>query len=238
MRVAELWRFPVKSMGGERLDGADVDERGIAGDRQWALLDVATGKTLTGRREPKLLFASARLSDDGGVDITTEAGDVLAGDGALSAWLGRDVRLVRPGDVEAVYETPVDFEHERTGEWVAWEGPEATFHDSKRTQVSILSHATIDGWDVRRFRANVVLDAGDEFDLVGSTVQLGTVVADVVKRIDRCVMVTRPQAGGVERDLDVLRTIHKRWGGDRAVGALVTSPGTVAVGDPLEVSPG
>ena len=238
MRVAELWRFPVKSMGGERIEETAVDERGLAGDRQWALLDVATGKTLTARREPRLLYGSARLVGDGAVEIRSADGDVLADDEALSAWLGRPVRLVRPGEVEAVYETPVDFEREPGSEWVAWQGPDATFHDSKRTQVSILSRATIGDWDVRRFRANVVLDRGDEFDLVGSTVRAGTAVADVVKRIDRCVMVTRPQRGGIERDLDVLRTIHRRWEGDRAVGALVTAPGRVAVGDPLEVSPG
>src|SRR5205085_9894970 len=60
MRVVGLWRFPVKSMGGEPLERAEVGELGITGDRQWGVLAVETGKVLTARREPKLLFASAR----------------------------------------------------------------------------------------------------------------------------------------------------------------------------------
>ena len=40
--VAELWRYPVKSMGGERLDVAEIDEWDIGGDRQWAVIDLAT----------------------------------------------------------------------------------------------------------------------------------------------------------------------------------------------------
>ena len=44
-------------------------------------------------------------------------------------------------------------------------------------------------------------------------------------------MVTRPQPGDVERDLDVLRTIHREREGCLAVGATVDAPGTVTVGD-------
>jgi hypothetical protein len=50
------------------------------------------------------------------------------------------------------------------------------------------------------------------------------------------VMTTRPQAGGVERDLDVLRTINRERGGCLAVGALVRQPGTVRVGDTLTLA--
>ena len=52
MRVAELWRYPVKSLQGERLTSADVGPEGLAGDRQWALFDVSTGYGLTARRVP------------------------------------------------------------------------------------------------------------------------------------------------------------------------------------------
>jgi uncharacterized protein YcbX len=61
MRVTRLWRYPVKSMQGEPLREAIVGERGIEGDRQWALVALGTGKALTARREPQLLYASARL---------------------------------------------------------------------------------------------------------------------------------------------------------------------------------
>ncbi len=64
-------------------------------------------------------------------------------------------------------------------------------------------------WDMRRFRPNVVIDGTGEDDWVGSTLRLGDAVVDVSKQIDRCVMTTRPQPGGIERDLDVLRTINR-----------------------------
>ena len=99
MRVLELWRYPVKSLQGERLEPAAVTTAGLEGDRRFALFDVDTGFGLTGRRVPELLFASARLGDDGGVDITLPDGSVTRDDDALSAWLGRRVTL-RSADAE------------------------------------------------------------------------------------------------------------------------------------------
>ena len=40
-QVQELWRYPVKSMGGERLESVNVTDRGLAGDRAFALYDSA-----------------------------------------------------------------------------------------------------------------------------------------------------------------------------------------------------
>ena len=93
MRVVELWRYPVKSLQGERLDVAEMGAEGIEGDRQWALFDVATGFGLTARREPDLLFAAARLRRDGGVEVVLPDGTVTADDAVLSDWLGRRVAL-------------------------------------------------------------------------------------------------------------------------------------------------
>src|SRR5256885_15400121 len=136
MKVVSLWRYPVKSMGGEQLSMADIGARGVDGDRHWGVLDVGTGKILTARREPDLLFAAARLRPDGTVAITLPDGSDGTGDAALSAWLGRPVQLqeARP-DRTGTYETPVDFEHESETPWFPWEGPAGTFHDSGRTQV-------------------------------------------------------------------------------------------------------
>jgi MOSC domain-containing protein len=53
----------------------------------------------------------------------------------------------------------------------------------------------------------------------------------VMKQIDRCVMTTRPQPDGIERDLDVLRTIRRDRGGFLAIGALVAETGALRVGD-------
>ena len=54
-----------------------------------------------------------------------------------------------------------------------------------------------------------------------------------MKPIDRCVITTRPQPGGIERDLDVLRTVNRDRAGNLGVGAMVTTTGHIAVGDPV-----
>jgi uncharacterized protein YcbX len=232
MRVAELWRYPVKSLQGERLEAADVSPEGLEGDRRFAIYDVETRFGLTARRVPELLFASARLLDDGGVEITLPDGSVAAGDDALSAWLGRRVTLRSAGtEVARRYENPVDFEREATSEWEPFEGAAGAFHDSSRARVSLVSTATIRAWDRRRFRSNVLLDGDGEDALVGSGVALGGALLDVTMRIERCVMTTRPQPGGIERDLGVLRTIARERDACLAIGALVTRAGTVRVGD-------
>jgi len=238
MQVAELWRYPVKSLQGEPLERAAVTTAGLEGDRRFALFDVETGFGLTARRVPKLLFASARLSDDGGVDITLPNGSVTRDDDdALSAWLGRRVTL-RSADAEVPrqYENPVDFENEAMSDWAPFDGAGGAYHDSAGARVSLVSTATIGAWDRRRFRANVYLDGEGEDALVGSKLTLGDATFDVGMRLERCVMTTRPQASGVERDLDVLRTINHERGGCLAVGALVRQPGTVRVGDTLTLA--
>jgi uncharacterized protein YcbX len=233
--VTRLWRYPVKSMQGEQLEEAVIGDRGITGDRQWALVAVATGKALTARREPRLLYAFARLAGDDGVEVVLPDGQVTASDGELSAWLGYDVELRRASDDErGTYEIAADFEHEDTSEWISWNGPRGSFHDSNRTQVSIASEASFAGWDERRFRFNVIVDGDGEADLVGRTLRLGDAVVEVSKPIDRCVITTRPQPGGIERDLDVLRTINANKGGRLGIGSLVVTGGKVSVGDALE----
>jgi uncharacterized protein YcbX len=236
MRVAELWRYPVKSLQGEQLDSAALTTNGVDGDRRYAIYDVETGLGLTARRAPELLFASARMLDGGAVEITLPDGSPARDDESLSAWLGRRVTL-RSADADAGvarrYENVVDFEHEETSEWAPFEGAGGAFHDSPRARVSLVSTATIGAWDRRRFRPNVLLDGEGEDSLVGSTVGLGDAVLDVGMRIQRCVMTTRPQAGGIERDRDVLRTIARERGACLAVGALIRQDGIVHVGDSL-----
>src|SRR6476619_5335369 len=63
--VAQLWRWPVKSMGGERQQALRVDDRGVAGDRTHALLHEHKGewRTLTAREAPRLLAWRAAYPD-------------------------------------------------------------------------------------------------------------------------------------------------------------------------------
>lgn len=236
MRIAELWRYPVKSLQGERLERAEVGELGIDGDRAYAIWDLETDLGLTARRVPELLFASAALQEDGSVRIETPDGEV-AGDAALSDWLGRRVEL-RSGSTtgERRYENPTDFEREETEPWRAFSGSTENFHDDGAVRLSLISTGTLreGGWDRRRFRANVVLEGEGELELTGSRTGLGGAVLEIGKPIARCVMVTRAQPGGLDTDLEVMRTIARDYDRKLAVGATVARPGALAVGDSLQ----
>jgi uncharacterized protein YcbX len=234
VRVGELWRFPVKSLQGERVDSVQVTFQGLEGDRRFAIFDLSTGMGLTARRVPELLFASAASVEGRGVAVTLPDGRVAADDEALSDWLGRPVTLRSCENQEGrLYENTVDFEHEDSAPWLPFIGSPGAFHDSRRASVSLVSTTTLRSWPARRFRANVVLDGSGEDALVGSRVTMGGVTLAVAMHISRCVMVTRPQPGGIGRDLDVLRTIHRERDGFLAIGALVDVPGVVSVGDEL-----
>jgi uncharacterized protein YcbX len=231
VRVTELWRYPVKSLQGERLSAAELTPQGLDGDRRWALFDLQTGLGLTARRHPALLHAAARLRDDGGVDITLPSGSVAGDDAALSEWLGRRVALRAAAEVVEPrrYENPEDVETEIADSWKVFEGSTQAFHDS--VPLTLLSTATIGLRPVRRFRPNVVLAGGGENALVGGTVRVGEAAVWVTAAVPRCVMVTRAQPGGIDVDRDVLRWIHREHGGLLAVGGNVVQPGRVRVGD-------
>ena len=232
MRISEIWRYPIKSVGGESLESADLDEFGIPGDRGWGIVDTETGTVLTGRREPKLLLATCRMVDGHPVTTTVE-GSVLHTSAEYSEWLGKPVELAAAGDSGGTYENPMDPFGET--DWISWTGPSGAWHDSGRTRVSLVSRASLGDWDHRRFRTNVILDGGGEDELVEQSVALGSCVLDITKQIDRCVMVTRPQPG-LDRDLDVLKTIIRERNNRLAIGGLVAETGTIAIGDELTVA--
>ena len=239
MRVLELWRYPVKSLQGERLAEATVDALGIAGDRRWALFDRDTGLGLTARRVPELLFGSARVRDDGAVEIVLPDGTVTADESVLSDWLGRRIELraaTDMGDAAPTYEAPADDLAPDPAEWTQWEGAPGPFHDSPRIRLSLVSTGTLGTWDRRRFRANVLLDGDGEAELLGREADLGEVRLRFGVGIARCVMTTRPQPGGIARDTSVLKTIHRERDGLLAVRAAVLDAGVVRTGDVLETA--
>lgn len=238
MQILELWRYPVKSIGGERLASASVTQTGIEGDRGWGIFDEKTKLVLTARRTPELLFASATYVGSGEVSITLPDGTETADDAVLSAWLGRDVRLIGPSDVGGTYECPIDPGTEQ--EWVQWEGPSGSFHDSAKSMISLVSDGSLGEWDIRRFRSNVVMSGSGEDSWVGQPVDVRndagiTVGLQIIKQIDRCVMVTRPQPG-IERDLSILKQINAERATFLSVGALITSEGIMSEGDQVALT--
>src|SRR6476469_3330480 len=107
-RVAQLWRYPVKSLGGEQVEQTEFGPCGVLGDRLWAVRDLERDVTTSARQLPVLLTATARypapVAPDAGpgnvpeIEISFPDGTVLSSrdDGVhakLSELAGRDVEL-------------------------------------------------------------------------------------------------------------------------------------------------
>lgn len=225
-RVVEVRRYPVKSMGGEVVDAADVDRRGLTGDRLWALHDeqgrFGSGKTTRRFRAiPGLLDLSAAYDGDVPL-VTVPGGATLRGDdphtsARLSEHLGIAVTLTREGEVS----------HFDAG----------ALHLCTRASLDRLqallpaSRVT-----VARFRPNLVLDSGEqegfpEAAWVGLRLRIGdTLEVEVAQRTERCVMVSASQPG-LPADRGVLRGVAAHHDLCLGVYADVVRPGRVGTGD-------
>lgn len=121
--IREIWRYPVKSMGGERRDAIELDERGPRGDRLWAIHDDEKGAITSAKRLPALLLMTARYLEEPGADAgpgavppvairLPDGTEVASGDpdvnDRLSAALGRRVSLsaLRPASDRDHYRSP------------------------------------------------------------------------------------------------------------------------------------
>ena len=236
-RVLELWRWPVKSMAGERLRATRMDERGVGGDRSHAVLHEHKGewKPLTAREAPRLLAwrahypgaedAAVRPEDPPHAEVTgpherSWRWTDPALSAALSDDLGRAVELRR--DVAGIQDL------ERTV-LVTTEATRAALAQELSTEL-----------DLRRFRPNVHLaldaPAWAEHGWEGRTLSLaGGVVLRLLHPCVRCAIPTRDpdtQAkwAGLLRHLDAR---HERLFG---INARVLSAGRVAVGEPTEIA--
>jgi uncharacterized protein len=247
MRVAQVWRYPVKSMQGERLDALRIADT-VVGDRVWGVRDSVTGVVLTGRATRPLLHLRAR-SDGDGVRITLPDGRDLHSeddrtDLALSSHLGLPVHLARAEAGETgTFEAPEDFADD-TSRRVRWPSLPGTFNDGHA--VHVLTDASLRGaaalhpageWDVRRFRPNVFVETeGDDFpEDQWTSIHIGDVALEVYKRCTRCAMTSRSQPGLVD-DLDIPRTLARNRKAKIGVYARVTTGGTIAAGDDVRVA--
>ena len=232
--VAALWRYPVKSMLGERLDRFELDERGVVGDRLYAVRDaegrLGSGKsTRRFRRMDALRHIRARSVAGGPPLLVLADGRELsctdpAATGLLSAELGFPVSVDREGAVPHMDAEPVHLLTTAALGWLRGELPGGMV-------------------DERRFRPNLVVDTADsaaradlvEDDWIERTVRIGdTVRLRVVKRTARCAMVNQAR-DGLPDDPRVLRTLAERNELNFGVYARPVRGGTVRVGDPVAV---
>jgi uncharacterized protein YcbX len=223
-RVAGLWRYPVKSMGAERLEEAELSWFGLAGDRRWAFVrgDVVRSgfPWMTIRQRSDMWhylpsFTDPSRPDDSATVVRTPAGDELdVVDPALAAELGDGVRVIKQD--RGVFDTmPI----------------------SLITTQSVASLGALVGQelDALRFRPNLLVKAaGDaafrEDEWVGSVLRIGDAQVRVDQRDERCVMINVDPATA-ERDPAVLRAVAQERDACMGVYGTPVQPGRVAVGD-------
>ena len=259
--VASLWRYPVKSMLGEELNASDVTERGLLGDRAYALVDAETGKVVSAKdprkwgkmfdfraafveppRDPRWL-PPVRITSPDGTPWTTDRADI---DQRLSEGVGRPVRLTTTAPEGASldgYWPDLDWlaDRDQTFEVPL---PPGTFFDS--AVIHLVTTATLDRlrkfapqgrFETRRFRPNLVIEAADgaegfvEDAWVGRALLLGD---DVLIRItEPCprCVMTTLPQGDLPKDPSVLRATVEHHGGNVGVLAWVIRGGRVHRGD-------
>jgi uncharacterized protein len=211
LHIAQLWRYPVKSLAGERLPTLRLVDDGIEGDRMWGIQDRHDGRILTARREPRLLFASSRLAATDLPVITLPDGQEMAGtgavtDGSLSAWLGKPVSLVAASESEAAHAEYFADATDDASQALEWTMPKGRFVDA--FPVLVISTAGLrsgavaypaGAWDVRRFRPNILVQVDGEgwTEDAWAERQLNVGSAQLMprQRCTRCTMVNRAQPG-------------------------------------------
>ncbi|MGO9559177.1 MAG: MOSC domain-containing protein [Acidimicrobiales bacterium] len=249
-RIESVYRYPVKSMGGECPPEIMVEEGHVLGDRQWAVVDAGTGFTLSAKRHGVLLEASARTGDNGEVVVTLPSGvEVEAGEpsanATVSQWLDREVELRQPGSGNLPFELLADALDEAS-EVIAFSTPPTHFADF--ADVHLLTRASLRAahdlypggdWDVRRFRPTALIEAeGEDFAedaWVGSRVQLGSqAVVEVFMPAVRCSLPPRAQPG-LRKDMSISTTLRDHHNFSLGVYCAIRSHGFVRPGDEVVV---
>ena len=229
MQLTEIRRYPVKSMLGEVVSAAEVGQRGVAGDRLWAVRDpdgkFGSGKnTRRFRRMPGLFRFRAYAAEPVPVvelpDGRRFTADDAAGHRAVSEVLGRTVTLAREAAVP---------HHD--------EGPVSLLTTASVRALTRLSGGESGGAEIDplRFRANLLIDlpgSGFAEDCwPGRRLRVGTgVVLRVVQPLTRCVMIDMAQDGAGERK-DLLKVLAEHHEMTFGVFAAVEQQGRVAAGD-------
>ncbi len=259
--ITALWRYPVKSMGGEELDVAEVTERGLLGDRSYALIDVETGQVVSAKNPRKwgnLFEFQSTLLESSSDNDTIPAARITLPDGItvrsddpgvedrLSALVGRAVRLASsppPASRIEGYWPDFDFiESPDTSFQV--ELPAGTFFDG--SLLHFITTATLERlstvspqsvFDVRRFRPNMIIEVPDntagfvEDGWVGRTIAIGDEVRLMVTHPCPRCVMTTLPQGDLPKDPNVLRTAVQQNWGNVGVNAAILRGGQVRRGD-------
>ncbi len=210
MHVAEIWRYPVKTMAGEQLERARVGPLGIEGDRV-VHVEGSGGKIITSRTHPRFLGHEGTLGPDGAprVDLRPWQDPTVAAD--VREIGGPGARLVRYEGVERFDVLPL---------LVATDGAIAAF-----------------GHDRRRLRPNLVIGGVEglaEREWPGGCLRIGDVVIGVQSLRLRCIM-TAFDPDTLARNSEITRDIYERFEGKLALDCFVIQGGEIAIGDPAEV---
>ncbi|HUY58039.1 MAG TPA: MOSC domain-containing protein [Candidatus Micrarchaeaceae archaeon] len=225
MEVAELWRYPVKSMAGERIGEVEAGTQGVPGDRRLAAFELAPDrpqKPLSARDVAGLLRFRASLSSDAawveGPELERSPWDDEAVRRGLSRVCRRELEL-RPTPAGAFDDSPILLIHLAT--------------------VEALSQELGAYVDRRRFRANFYLQgdglaAHQEPQLVGRSLRCGGAILEVTSACARCSITTRDPDSWANwpQLLRHLVQAHQELVG---VYCRVQLPGQIREGDPVEL---
>ena len=260
-KVVSIWRYPVKSMIGEELNSSYVTERGLIGDRVYALIDQQTGKVASAKNPGKWgkLFdfhaafidspqtaeniPPVRITLPDGSQIFSNHGEI---DRTLSRVLSREVSVMNSSLEKPSYEEYwPDIEGLAQRETVTDEAmPPQTFFDI--AVIHLLTTSTIDRlrelypegrFEVRRFRPNIVVEsASEEKDFIeNSWVDMKLKIGEEIelKIIGPCTrcVMTTLPQGDLPKDLGILRAVAKYNQVHAGVYASVHRGGTIHRGD-------
>jgi uncharacterized protein YcbX len=247
MRIASLYRYPVKGLSGERLPAVELGRhQTFPNDRSYALENGPSGfDPAAPSWQPKIKFLclmkNTRLAaldtrfDDANETLTIRRGaEVLLQE-----------NLSRPEGRKAVENFFEDFmENEKRGPIRLLQSPGHSFSDLSKKVVSLINLATLKELETRlgqpvhplRFRANIYFDglpAWSEHDLLGKTLELGTARAKVIKTTSRCAA-TEVNPETALRDIPIPEILlSSRDSLDLGIYAEIETPGKIAEGDAL-----
>jgi uncharacterized protein YcbX len=210
MKITDIWRYPVKTMAGEKLERAGVGSLGIEGDRV-VHVENSMGRVITSRSHPRFLGHKGSLGPHGEVMVDGRPWDTPEVAAEVVDIAGPGAKLVRYDGAERFDVLPL---------LVATDGAIAAF-----------------GHDHRRLRPNIVIGGVDgltEGEWPGACLRIGDVLIGVQDLRLRCIM-TSYDPDTLVQDKDITRNIYKRLDGKLALNCFVIEGGEITVGDEVHL---